>query len=222
MNTVAPDATVLGGAQTGSDGRVKWVYEMRPIVTAADREVAVALVQDRGVWLAERGLDAPALHAVAFRDPRAEAVGLYEDDDEEEVLVGCLLLHRRSVLRHRGVDDSALTVSLAHTVPGRTDRVGWLMTMWLADYAARAGHDWVYAEAPGWHTGPDGTVGQLLSHLRDLGWQVLGSGRNPDGHRIARLRLTAAASPGLNAMIHCTVPLQPADTRSEPEEGTTR
>ncbi|WP_079170878.1 hypothetical protein [Streptomyces sp. CC53] len=217
MNTTTSDTTAPASTADVRDGRATWAYEMRPIVTAADREAAAALVQDRGLWLARRGHYAPALHVTAFRDHRTEAVGLYEDDDGDEVLVGCLLLHRQPDLRSWAVDDPApaLKVSLAHTAPGRTDRVGWLMTLWLAAYAARIGIDCVYAEAPGRSTVSGGTDGRLLGHLRDLGWDVLGSGRNPDGHRVARLRLAAAPSPGLAALIYCTVP---AATRRGLEE----
>ncbi|MFI5857406.1 hypothetical protein [Streptomyces parvulus] len=224
MNSVTSDANAPVSARDDHDGRATWVYEMRPLRSAADREVAAALIQDRARWLGPRGLDAPTLHAAPFRDPRTEAVGLYEEDDGDEVLVGCLLLHRQPAPQSWGVDDSApaLMVSLAHTAPGRTDRPGWLLTMWLADYAARAGIDWAYAEVPGWHTGATDGVARLVEHLRDLGWRVLGTGHDPDGHRVTRIRLAAAASPGLTAMIHCTVPLHPTAPRREPEEGPAR
>ncbi|MFD9771694.1 hypothetical protein ACFWXE_15450 [[Kitasatospora] papulosa] len=222
MSTIASDAPVPVSAQEDRYGRAMWVYEIRPIVTAADREAAAALVQDRNLWLSRHGHDASALHVTAFRDHRTEAVGLYEEDGGDEILVGCLLLHRQPAPQSWGVDNSALTVLLAHTAPGRTDRPGWLLTMWLADYAARAGSEWVHAEVPGWNTGSNDGVARLLGHLRDLGWQVLGTGHDPDGHRVTRIRLAAAASPGLTAMIHCTVPLHSAAPRSEPEEGSTR
>ncbi|MFI2736634.1 hypothetical protein [Streptomyces sp. NPDC018711] len=222
MNTLTSGITApVGGAAVDRDGRATWAYEMRPVVTAADRAAAAALVQDRGQWLARRGLPAPALHVTAFRHHGTEAIGLYEEDGGDEVLVGCLLLHRKPDLRSWAVDDPApaLKVSLAHTAPGRTDRAGWLMTLWLADYAARTGIDFVYAEASSQSTASAGREGRLLGYLRDLGWDVLGSGRNPDGHKIARMRLTAAPSPGLTALIHCTVP---AATQRGPKEDSAR
>ncbi|MFF9458098.1 hypothetical protein [Streptomyces flaveolus] len=224
MNTSTSDATVPVGAQNGRDGRAMWMYEMRPIVTAAEREAAAKLVQDRNLWLSRQGHDAPAFHVTAFRHHSAEAVGLYEEDDGDEILVGCLLLYRQHAPLNWGVGDSTshLLVSQAHTAPGRTDRAGWLLTMWLADYAARAGSDWVYAEMPGWHTGSIDGVARLLAHLRDFGWRVLGTGHDPDGHRVTSIRLAAAASAGLTALIHCTVPLHPTATRREPEEGPTQ
>ncbi|MFE0774277.1 hypothetical protein [Streptomyces sp. NPDC058861] len=222
--STAPDPTSRHDGPTDEERTPAWAYEMRPLPTAADREVAAALVQDRGLWLAARGLDAPALHAAAFRDPRAEAVGLFEEHGGDELLVGCLLLHRQVAPQSWGVGDSAsaLMVSLAHTAPGYADRPGWLLTMWLADYAARAGSDWVYAEVPGWSTGSDDGVARLVGHLRDLGWRVLGTGHDPDGHRVTRIRLAAAASPGLTAVIRCAVPLHSAAPGREPEEGTAR
>src|SRR6185295_16564271 len=75
--TTTPATTALADTAADRDGRATWAYEMRPIVTAADREAAAALVQDRGLWLARRGHDAPTLHIAAFRDHRTEAVGLY-------------------------------------------------------------------------------------------------------------------------------------------------
>ncbi|MEU5662103.1 hypothetical protein [Streptomyces longwoodensis] len=225
MNTITSDANVPARAQDDCDGRAAWVYEMRPLPTAADREAAAALVQDRGLWLASRGLDAPALHAAAFRNLRTEAVGLFEEDNGgDEILIGCLLLHRQPTPQSWGVDNSAsaLMVSLAYTAPGGTDRAGWLLTMWLADYAARAGGDWVYAEVPGGCTGSDDGATRLRGHLRDLGWRVLGAGHDPDGHRVTRIRLAAAAAPGLTAMIHCAVPLHATAPRREPEEGPAR
>ncbi|MFI9210317.1 hypothetical protein ACIGW7_19535 [Streptomyces sp. NPDC053253] len=217
MNTYAPDTAPVHGTRPDSI-RQGWVYQMRPIVTAADREEAAALVQDRSLWLAQRGHDAPALHVTAFRDHRTEAAGLYEEDDGDEVLAGCLLLHRQPDLRRWGVDEAVptLKISLAHTAPGRSDRVGWLMTLWLADYAARTGFDYVYAEAPGRYAPSGGNDGRLLDHLCNLGWQVLGSGgRNPDGLRVTRIRLAAAPSPNLTVLINCTVPAAP---RRGPEE----
>ncbi|MGC4998527.1 hypothetical protein [Streptomyces sp. DT195] len=223
MNSTATDPTGSPDGPPASEQPPTWAYEMRPITTAADRAVAAALIEDRRQWLAQRGLDSPARVAEAFRDPRAEAVGLYDDDRGQEILVGCLLLHRQPD-PPEGYDGSspALTVSLAYSAPGRTARAGWLITLWLADFAARTGRKWVYAEAPGRHPRFDCTPCRLLDHLRDLDWQVLGPGHDSDGHRVVRLKLAAHAHPDLAALIHCTVPLHPAETRHEPEEGTTR
>ncbi|WP_436994129.1 hypothetical protein [Streptomyces sp. enrichment culture] len=188
-------------------------YEIRLLLTSAARAEAAALIEDRIHALAAQHIAPPYPHApAAFREDRTEAVGLYEND-ADAVLAGCLVLHRHHDPRHWGVDDPqpGLLVSLAHTAPDRDGRTGWRMTMWLRDYAARLQTPWVYAEAPGWHVDDDRAVGRLLGHLRDLGWDVLGSGRGPDGQRVARLRLAAAATPGLGAMIHCAVPLATAD-----------
>jgi hypothetical protein len=216
VTSTAPAANGHDNPPASDRASVRWAYEMRPIAGAADREVAAALVGARGQWLSSRGLAAPAA-AAAFRDAHAEAVGLYEDGDGDEVLVGCLLLYRQPDLRRWGGEDceSGLMVSLAHTAPGRDDRAGWPMTMWLSDHAARQRMSWVYAEAPGWHLSSDGSVGRLLGHLRDHGWEVLGSGRGPDGQRMARLRLAAATSPGLGVLIHCVVPLGTAGGTAE-------
>ncbi|MEU3171805.1 hypothetical protein [Streptomyces sp. NPDC007000] len=205
-------ATAAATTWHGGQGADRPAYEVRPLLTPAARAEAAALVEDRIHALAALHIAPPYPHAPAvFREDQTEAVGLYEND-AEAVLAGCLVLHRHHDLRHWGGDDSepGLLVSLAHTAPDRDGRTGWRMTMWLRDYADRLQTPWVYAEAPRWHAGDDRAVGRLLSHLRDLGWEVLGSGRRPEGQRVARLRLAATATPGLAAMIHCAVPLTTA------------
>ncbi|MFF1854324.1 hypothetical protein ACFVXF_32300, partial [Streptomyces sp. NPDC058219] len=141
MNTAdtGPDPTGRHDGPPHSSHPPGWAYEMRPLLTAADRAEAAALVQERGLALAARGIDAPASHADAFRDPLAEAVGMFEGGRAREVLVGCMLLHRPLSQGCGGGPAPGLAVSLAHTAPARTDHSGWLLTSWLADYAARAG-----------------------------------------------------------------------------------
>ncbi|MEW1700826.1 hypothetical protein [Streptomyces sp. NPDC091278] len=166
---------------------VGWAYEMRPITTGAARADATALVQDRALWLTHHGLTTPVGTTDAFRDPKAEAVGLYETGDGgEELLAGCLLLHRHPDLSGWGpaVTGPGLLASRVHTAPGRA-QAGWLITMWLRDHAARSGNTAVYAEIPGRMA----ATSRLLEHTGDLGWEPIGSGRNTAGGRVTRLRV---------------------------------
>jgi hypothetical protein len=181
---------------------------MRPLGTGADRAMVSALVQDRNDWLAARGHDAAAGTLSAFHDAPGEALGLFEYDAAEvETMVGCLNLYGQPDLQHWKLDDPTPgpMVSHLHTAPGRDDRPGWLLTMWLSDHAARLGATWVYAQAPGRRIRGGDTEHRLLDHLRRLGWQTLGSSWT-NGRGTTRLRLNAQSRPGLAALIHCAVP----------------
>ncbi|MET9778928.1 hypothetical protein ABZ023_32545 [Streptomyces sp. NPDC006367] len=216
--TAAAAVTAPAAPKRGAD---QPVYEVRPLKTPAARAEAAALAEERIHALAAQRIAPPYPQApAAFRQDRNEAVGLYEND-EDPALIGCLLLHRGLGHRVAGVPTPGLRVSLFHTAPHRDGRAGWRMTMWLRDYAARQQTSWVCAEAPGRHSGPTRRTDRLLGHLRDLGWEVTGSGLGPDGHRLTRLRLPAAASPGLSAMIRCSVPLRAAGSPA-PKEAAQR
>ncbi|MFD8882135.1 hypothetical protein ACFV0H_06375 [Streptomyces erythrochromogenes] len=197
-------------------------YEMRPLSSDADRTAAAALVESRARWLAERGITVPHHHVAAYRDAWAEAVGLYEDNAAgEEILIGCLLLHRQPEPRPGDTDTQgpSLGISLVYTAPDLDDQCGWLITVWAGDFAARTGATRAHAEAPS-PAGRDHAADALLRYLRSLGWLVTGTGINRDGHRVARLRLNAQQRDGLAGLINCTVPVDV--TRPEPGNGDPR
>ncbi|MGW0896767.1 hypothetical protein ACWD0G_07180 [Streptomyces goshikiensis] len=210
MNATSAVSAATAPAGRGGAGAP---YGMRPLTTAADRAVAAALVEDRARWLAARGITVPRHHVAAYRAPRAEAVGLFEvGTDGEEQLAGCLLLHRQSQPRFESTDTErpGLRVSLAYTAPDRDDATGSLIMLWASDFAARTGAATVRGEAPASHTGGDRTRGRLLAHLTSIGWLITGTGHNEDGERVAWLELQSEARRGLDAMVHCTVPLHAA------------
>ncbi|MFD7323952.1 hypothetical protein ACFV9D_23075 [Streptomyces sp. NPDC059875] len=180
------------------------VYEMRPVVTGADHAEAVALAEDRGRWAAARGIVLASHYADSLRDQESETVGMYEDG----LLIGCLVLDWRPDLQHWGTDgrEPGLFVDATHSAPGRNDQVGMLITLWLADYAARSGVPHVSCEIPWWPACEEGSLA-LLCHLRDLGWLILGSGSGKGGTPVSRLRLGAEARAGITALIACRVPL---------------
>jgi hypothetical protein len=181
---------------------------MRPLDTDAEHADATALVQDRALWLARRDVTLPHRHTIAFRNTQGEALGLYEyDTSGDEVLVGCLILDRQPAGRPWAEDGPALSVSLVCTAPDRDDRVGHLITVWLADFAARTGATGVCAEAPGTCSRNDSAAHRLLDHLRDLGWLITGNGPNLDGEPVARLRLDPHRRKQLTHLVHCTVPV---------------
>ncbi|MFD5722688.1 hypothetical protein [Streptomyces sp. NPDC127036] len=186
-------------------------YKMRPLRTDADRAAAAALVDDRSRQLTGRGITMPHRHITAYRDARAQSVGLYKDAaDGEEILLGCLMLHRR-LAPHPGTEDEdkpGLEISLAYTAPGLGERYGWLITLWASNVAARTGATRVHAEASS-PTNSD-EADPLLDYLQSLGWLVTGTNITGDGERVAHLHLNAQERNGLSSLITCAVPFDTA------------
>ncbi|MFJ8177713.1 hypothetical protein [Streptomyces sp. NPDC094469] len=173
---------------------------MRMLGTAAEREEAAALVQDRERWLTLRGLpilaraDIPAL----FREAQTASAGLFEDGR----LLACLIPEHTPDGWGQG---PCLFLRSVHTLPGQSDDVTRLITLWASDVAARLGLPVVRAEIlarQALHTEP---LAHLLRRLTDMGWDVRGTGPGRDGDRVARLELPAEHRPGLRALISCHV-----------------
>ncbi|MFE8941108.1 hypothetical protein ACFYNX_26995 [Streptomyces sp. NPDC007872] len=180
--------------------------------TGADRAAAAALIDDRARWLTKHGVTLPSRHVAAYQDTRLEAIGLYKDDvPGQEPLIGCLLLNRRPI-PHTGLAISevpSMGISHLYTAPGRDDRIGRLITLWISDFAARTGKARVHAETPSRYWGSRDTAGRLLNHLSSLGWLITGTGINQDRERVTRLQLDARDREGLAALIHCTISRHP-------------
>ncbi|MFJ5635120.1 hypothetical protein ACIQF5_21085 [Streptomyces goshikiensis] len=210
MNTTSPAAAER--AETQEERRPAGPqYEIRPLSTDADRAAAAALVDDRARQLAARGITLPHRHLAAYRNARAEAIGLFEAGaDGEEMLLGCLMLHRQPEQHPRIEDENepGLGLSLLYTAPGLGEQYGWLITLWASHYAARTGATWVCAEAPSPASGD--ASDPLLDYLSSLGWLVTGTRINRDGDRVARLRLNAQERKGLSGLITCPIPFDAA------------
>ncbi|MFF3851391.1 hypothetical protein [Streptomyces sp. NPDC002328] len=103
-----------------------------------------------------------------------------------------------------------------HTLPGQSDDITRLITLWASDFAARHGLHAVRAETLARRALEAEPLAALLRRLTDTGWDVCGSGSGRDGDRVARLELPAEHRPGLHALISCQVHApQPApDDRS--------
>ncbi|MET9117551.1 hypothetical protein ABZX38_25610 [Streptomyces longwoodensis] len=173
------------------------VYEMRTMRTGAERAEATAFAEDTALHLAQQAVDLPVGQ---FADPirsQATVLGLHEDS----VLVGCLVVHPEADLRHWGRDGRGrgLLVSVIPPVPGCSEQAGRLLTLWLADYAARNGLEWVWWELMATSHGEMGAT--LLDAVRDLGWEDLPAMRRADGEQVVRLRLRAAIRDALTAVI---------------------
>ncbi|WP_313960203.1 hypothetical protein [Streptomyces sp. CFMR 7] len=185
---------------------------MRNLSTDAERDEAVALVQDRQRWLSQRGLpltaraDVPAL----FRDPQAAPAGLFEDG----LLLACMIPQRSPALGWgRG---PCLFLDCLHTLPDQLEDSLRLITLWASDFATRLDLPLVRAEAAttAFH-GTDPTS-PFLRRITDMGWDIRGSATVRQQEHVTRLELPAEQRPSLGALIGCRVqePRSTADTRS--------
>ncbi|MFF6829169.1 hypothetical protein [Streptomyces longwoodensis] len=182
---------------TADSTAVRPAYELLPVVTGAARAEAAALAEDTARQLAEQCVNHPTGQLVDLIRSQATVLGLYEDG----VLAGCLVAHPNSDMRHWGAHGRGrgLCVSLIPPVPGRNEQSGRLLTLWLADHAARNGLEWVWWEIPATVTSTKGTT--LLNALRDLGWDDLPAVRSTAGEHVVRLRLRAELRGALPAVI---------------------
>ncbi|MGQ4436983.1 MULTISPECIES: hypothetical protein [unclassified Streptomyces] len=177
------------------------IYEIRMLNTAAEREEAAALVQDRQRWLTLHGLPVPT-HAdvpAQFRDAQNLSAGLFEDGR----LLACASPQYNP---DRGWGQGrCLFLRNVHTLPGQSDDITRLVTLWASDFAARVGLHVVRAETLARHAIDAEPLAALLRRLTDTGWNVCGSGPGRDGDRVARLEFPAEHRPGLRALINCQV-----------------
>lgn len=166
------------------------VYEMRTLSTDAERDEAVALVQDRQRWLTMRGLrvSARADNAAMFRSPQAQPAGLFEDG----LLLACLIPQRAPALGWG--QGACLFLSCVHTLPDRSDDTIQLITLWASDFAARLDLSLVRAEALARQPFDVDPIAPFLRRLTDMGWVVRighgtarGARRSPRTHRRATL-----------------------------------
>ncbi|MEV7145347.1 hypothetical protein AB0O05_02445 [Streptomyces sp. NPDC093084] len=179
--------------------------------TAAEREEAAALVQDRQRWLILHGMPTPARADVParFREAQAISAGLFEDGR----MLACLIPEHDPGLGWG--QGPCLFLGSLHTLPGQSDDLTRLITLWAADFAARLDLHVVRAEALARHPLDAEPITDLLRRLTDMGWDVRGSGTGRDGDRVVRLQLPAEHRPGLRALISCQVNApRPAPDRS--------
>ncbi|GED88529.1 hypothetical protein [Streptomyces sp. 6-11-2] len=167
------------------------IYEMRMLSTAAEHEEAAALVQDRQNWLAMHGLPVPARADIPaqFREAQTLSAGLFEDGR----LLACMIPEHSPDLGWG--QGPCLHLGCVHTLPGQSDDITRLITLWASDFAARLDLHVVRAETLARHALEAEPLAALLRRLTDTGWDVCGSGPGRDGDRVARLELPAELRP---------------------------
>ncbi|MET9083158.1 hypothetical protein ABZX77_14890 [Streptomyces sp. NPDC004237] len=185
------------------------VYVMRR-ATTADLKPIADLLEARRLWLLNRGRRSygqgnALLGLLAQPDETSMVIGLFTATDNQ--LRGCSMLFPTAAAAPGWTAserrERAWILTMSHTHPDvRGDRIGWLMTMWASDYAARQPDPptWMRCRVP--HPA-------LIAHHRDqLGWQLVRSVRDPDLGEIALMQRRPESSPGLSAVITSRIPVE--------------
>lgn len=186
------------------------LYEMRPAATADLKPIA-AMIEAREQWLRERGMrsygqGSAVLGLIGQPTATATVIGLFNEDGQ---VLGCSVLFpaapaspgwTAAELRQR-----TWIMSMSHTHPDfRSDRIGWLMTMSVGDWAARQPDppEWVRCRVPD---------PALVAHYRDqLGWQLVRTRPDQELGQVALMQRRPASSPGLSAVITSRMPVEVA------------
>ncbi|MFF7644092.1 hypothetical protein [Streptomyces canus] len=180
--------------------------------TTADLKPIVTMIAARQRWLTERGKRSygratALLGLLGQAAETATVVGLFHaTDDRDAQVLGCSVLFPTAGAAPgwTAVERSERTwlLTMSHTHPGfRSDRIGWLMTMWACDYAARQPDPpaWMRCQVPG----------PLIAHYRDqLGWQVVRTRQDPDLGEAVLMQRRPESSPGLSALITSRMPVE--------------
>ncbi|MFK0142692.1 hypothetical protein [Streptomyces murinus] len=162
---------------------------MRTLTDAECEEVA-ALIRNRQLR--------PTMRRLPL-DPKARPAGLFEDG----ILLASMIPRLGTGLGWgRG---PCLVLSSVHILPGQSDDILRMITLWASDYAARLGLPVVRTEVWASHAHGIDPVAALLRRFTDMGWDVRGSGPGREGDRVARLELPAEHRSGLSALIDCRV-----------------
>ena len=177
------------------------MYEMRP-ATTNDWQPVSTMISLRELWLCERGLrshgEGNAIRGLIGQNDETTKVMVLVEDDQ---ILGCTVLISKPPLTGWTEAERAepsLIMAMTHTHPApayRGDRLGWLMTLWVLDYAARLEDEvrWVRC-----------TVAdkRLMCHLRDNhGWQYVRSAHDPQRGIVHLLQHRSQAKPGLSALV---------------------
>ncbi|MEU0341884.1 hypothetical protein ABZ092_23740 [Streptomyces bobili] len=178
------------------------MYVMRRVSTA-DLEPVTAMIEERERWLRERGKHSygqpnAVLGLIGQPDGTATVIGLFKEQDEPVVL-GCSVLFCSASAAPGWTSaerrERAWIMTMTHTHPAfRRDRIGWLMTMWVSDYAARRPDppEWVRCRVPE----------PLMAHYRDqLGWQLVRTNRDQELGQVSLMQRRPESSHGASALI---------------------
>jgi hypothetical protein len=185
------------------------VYVIRRVIPADLKSIA-AMIAARQLWLLERGKRSygqgnALLGLLGQSADTATVLGLF--DDADDTAVGCSVLFPTAsaapgwTAAERRERAWILTMSHTHS-DYRGDRIGWLMTMWASDFAARQPDppQWLRCRVPD---------PALIAHYRDqLGWHLVRTCQDPDLGGVALMQRRPESRRGLSAVISSRVPVE--------------
>ncbi|WP_405814680.1 hypothetical protein OG241_08775 [Streptomyces sp. NBC_01390] len=177
-------------------------------MTTADQKSIAAMIAERELWLFERGKlsygrGTAVLGLIGQPVETSTVIGLFEEDGQ---VLGCsvLLSYAPSAPGWTAAElrERTWLVTMSHTHPAFShDRIGWLMTMWVGDYAARQPDppEWLRCRVPT----------ALVAHYRDqLGWQPVRTSLDRDLGQISLMQRRPESSHGAPALITSLMPVE--------------
>lgn len=184
------------------------VYVMRR-VTPADMMPVAAMIAERELWLLQRGKcsygrGTAVLGLIGRPVETSTVVGLFSKEDGQVLGCSSLLYAAPAAPGWTAAEllERTWIVTMSHSHPAfRNDRIGWLMTMWVGDFAARQPDppQWLRCRVPA----------ALVAHYRDqLGWQVVRTRRDQDLGQVSLMQRRPESCRGASALITSLVPVE--------------
>ncbi|MER5985779.1 hypothetical protein [Streptomyces sp. NPDC001787] len=169
------------------------MYEIREMLPA-DQPAVGSLWRARVRWAAARGLG-PIRYVPLTPAERAAAEPVVLVGDQRVVAVATVIGQTpRTGWTERESAQRAVGVVRMVTDPALSaDRLSWILTSWITDFAARTGHDWVRLQVASHH---------LAQHLRTtLAWNPVRRVRTADGGQAYLMQRRAEPIPGIRALV---------------------
>ncbi|QKZ23890.1 hypothetical protein [Streptomyces chartreusis] len=169
-----------------------------------------AMIKARELWLRNRGHHSYGQGTAVLGllgQPAANARVVCLVDKEDRHIFGCNVLLTTTpastdwTAAERREHSWGMTMSHTHPAFLR-DRIGWLITIWVADYAARQPDppQWVRCRVP--HP-------RLMAHYRDeLGWQLVRTVLDRDRRGVALMQRRPESISAVSALIASSMPLE--------------
>ncbi|MFE6939704.1 N-acetyltransferase [Streptomyces chartreusis] len=178
--------------------------------TSADLERIRSMIKARELWLRKRGTYSYGQGTAVLGllgQPAANARVICLLDKEDTQVLGCSVLFTTMHASPGWTADErrerSWGMAMSHTHPDfRGNLIGWLMTVWVSDYAARQSDppQWLRCRVP--HP-------RLIAHYRDtLGWQPVRTIPDQDRRGVALMQRRPEPSPGVAGIIANSVPMQ--------------
>ncbi|WP_369228506.1 hypothetical protein AB5J52_48565 (plasmid) [Streptomyces sp. R39] len=178
-------------------------------MTTADLTPVTALIAEREQWLLKRGKHsygqgAAVLGLIGQPVQSSTVIGLFRQEDGHVLGCSVLLTAASAVPGWTAAElrERTWVVTMSHSHPAfSSDPIGWLMTMWVGDYAARQ------PDPPAWLRCRVPAV--LVAHYRDqLGWQLVRTRHDREVGSVSLMQRRPESSHGAPALITSLIPVE--------------